>query len=266
MSKCSIFYFSGTGNTWAVCELYKKYLEERGVTTELYPIETVVGTPLISDCDYIGIGFPVWAWNAPKLVRDFVEKLPNGSAKQKAFVISTSAGMHFKAVKKIHKILQDKGFKMCSSQNYILPSNYTTSSLGQPASEEKIKDQFARAEQKVINTVDEIMAEIDRCDASGSFVGSFITNIMRDGFANSAKGHSNGYFVNDKCTDCKLCIKTCPTGNITKKDGVFTFGKNCIACLRCYNICPVKAIRYKGREESDYRYKAPGYHPPVVNK
>ncbi len=266
MSKCHIYYFSGTGNTKAVCEYYKKYLDARNVNTDLFPIDTVLGVPVISDCDYIGIAFPVWAWNAPKLVRDFVEKLPNGSARQKAFVISTCAGMHFKAVKKIHKLLSDKGFKMTSSRNYVLPSNYTTSGMGKPTPEERIREQFEAAEQKVIHTVDEIMAELDFCDASGSFFGSLITNIMRDGFTNAAKGHAKGYFVNEKCTDCGLCIKTCPTGNITKKDGVFTFGTNCIACLRCYNICPVKAIRYRGKEDSDYRYKAPGYHPPVVNK
>jgi flavodoxin/ferredoxin len=266
MSKCAIFYFSGTGNTKAVCELYKKYLEEKGVSTELFSIDTLDETPAISDYDFIGIGFPVWAWNAPKLVRQFVERLPQAIQKQKAFVISTCAGMHFKAVKKIHKILEGKGFRMTSSRNYILPSNYTTSSLGKPASPEKIEEQFRLAEQKAILTIDEIMAEIDACDVSGSFLGSIVTNLMRDGFAKSAAGHSKNYYVNDKCINCKLCIKSCPTGNIESTEGVFTFGKKCIACLRCYNICPVKAIRFKGMDDSDYRYKAPGYNPPIVKK
>jgi NAD-dependent dihydropyrimidine dehydrogenase PreA subunit len=48
----------------------------------------------------------------------------------------------------------------------------------------------------------------------------------------------------EKCTDCGLCIKACPTE--AAKDRVLDklFGADCFSCARCLNVCPQDAIRY----------------------
>ena len=48
----------------------------------------------------------------------------------------------------------------------------------------------------------------------------------------------------EKCTDCGLCIKACPTQ--AAKDRVLNklFGADCFSCARCLNVCPQDAIRY----------------------
>ena len=48
----------------------------------------------------------------------------------------------------------------------------------------------------------------------------------------------------EKCTDCGLCIKACPTQ--AAKDRVLDklFAADCFSCARCLNVCPQDAIRY----------------------
>ncbi len=48
----------------------------------------------------------------------------------------------------------------------------------------------------------------------------------------------------EKCTNCGLCIKACPTqaakGRVLDK----LFGADCFSCARCLNVCPQDAIQY----------------------
>ena len=47
----------------------------------------------------------------------------------------------------------------------------------------------------------------------------------------------------EKCNICGLCVRECPLGAVTMKDGkVLQFGENCVVCGLCVSICPVQAI------------------------
>ena len=49
----------------------------------------------------------------------------------------------------------------------------------------------------------------------------------------------------DKCNQCMLCIKTCPTRALTMFDGVIEFNnKKCYSCKKCINSCPTYALYY----------------------
>ncbi len=53
--------------------------------------------------------------------------------------------------------------------------------------------------------------------------------------------------VNEKCTGCGKCWKLCPTGAIREGDPPVTAFSECILCLDCGRICPVKAIAFPCR-------------------
>ncbi len=55
--------------------------------------------------------------------------------------------------------------------------------------------------------------------------------------------------INDKCTGCKLCIKSCPFGAIEVKErkAIIDFGK-CNLCGACVPICKFAAIEMKKKD------------------
>lgn len=47
----------------------------------------------------------------------------------------------------------------------------------------------------------------------------------------------------NKCIACMQCIKDCPTGVISLKDGKADINNSgCIKCGHCVAICPVEAV------------------------
>ena len=48
----------------------------------------------------------------------------------------------------------------------------------------------------------------------------------------------------DKCINCKLCEKNCPTNCIKITDKA-SFNNNCLLCQRCMSRWPKDAFRYK---------------------
>ena len=63
----------------------------------------------------------------------------------------------------------------------------------------------------------------------------------------------------EKCTNCNICSKLCPTDNIRIENKQLiknnNFYNNCIFCLRCYNLCPQNAFLIGEKTKSLKRYK-----------
>ncbi|WP_294379466.1 EFR1 family ferrodoxin, partial [uncultured Clostridium sp.] len=65
------------------------------------------------------------------------------------------------------------------------------------------------------------------------------------------------FIVSDKCTSCGLCIKKCPVGNITMKNGKPKWNHKCELCLSCIQSCPKEAINYGEKTKGRKRYLNP---------
>ena len=69
------------------------------------------------------------------------------------------------------------------------------------------------------------------------------------------------YFrVNEKCTQCGLCVKICPKNNITLSDSSLNWGDNCELCVSCIHWCTKEAIQMKNATINRKRY----HHPEIM--
>jgi ferredoxin len=65
------------------------------------------------------------------------------------------------------------------------------------------------------------------------------------------------FWVDERCNQCGICIKLCPSKNITMHDNKPTWQKHCEQCLACIQWCPQEALQYGKKTPAYARYQHP---------
>lgn len=231
-------YFSGTGNTQKVAECYAKNLTlTYGAEVTLHKMEKENNYD-IRDFDLLGIGYPVHAFNAPSIVLDFCKKLPTLQKNMRAFIVNTSGEplkLNNISSLKTTAILKSRNITVTNEYHYCMPYNMIFRHGDHMA-----YDMWQTAQRLIPIDAKEIM-ENKPHKLQSVFMGGFIAWVMR---IEHWGGRFNGtkYKVNENCVGCQMCVKICPTDNITVENGEIKFGKNCLMCMRCAHLCPKDAI------------------------
>lgn len=237
MKTALIYVFSGTGSTSLTAKLLCGHLEARGVKTTVYNVKSTGSPPPPGDYDYIGFGYPVYAYNLPEIFYRFAQSLPAGSSK--AFIFKTS-GEPFRLNRvsscKLIKCLKRKGYDVVLEQHLLMPYNIL------------FRYPDALAKQMYIYS-DALCALLAARLTAGerdalkfnplSRFASFLFRIQWPG----ARLNGRLYSANkSKCVKCMRCVKDCPAANISLKEGRIAFGLRCVMCMRCAMYCPADAI------------------------
>lgn len=241
--KVLLIYFSGTGNTKILTELYRAELENNNCEV------TVVSLPDSGEqinpaaFDLIGIGYPIHAFNAPEIILDYckaLKKLPKNADKKRAFIYKTSGEpvrMSDASSLKMRKILKKRGYEVYGEYQYVMPYNIIFRH-----SDKAAYRMLETAKALVPVDAKEILSNIKHLPDKPPFGGlvSWVLRIEHPG----ARLIGRFYHVEkDKCKDCGLCVNTCPAKNINyDKNGKIVFGGNCMMCMRCAFNCPKNAI------------------------
>ena len=232
--KVNIFYFSGTGNTLKVAETLKNELELLNANVCFANLEN---NPPYSPCDALVIAYPVWGFNSPQIVKNFVKNLPNDVAN--TYFLKTSGeplSLNDASSIGLVKILDKKGYRTSGEYHYVMPYNMVfrhddvLASKMLRVAKERLKNTAVEIRNGLVKSINyPLKARVMRA----------ICSVEHSGMRLNGKFYS----VNkNDCINCNKCLKNCPTKNITIKEGKYYFGTHCLGCARCAFNCPTNAI------------------------
>ena len=240
MKNILICYFSGTGNTKKVVQEYVKNFENLGAKVSIFSMDDGELKQDVSAFDYVGIAYPVHAFNAPSIVLDFAKTLKKLKleSKKPLFIIKTSGeplALNNISSTKLVSILK-KNFVLKNEYHYCMPYNIIFRHTNNMAYK-----MWNTAQQVIPIDCQEILQ--DKVVKLGYFpCKHFLSWLFR---IEHWGGRFNGkhYKVDENCKHCMACVNRCPTHNITIENGKFKFGKHCLMCMRCSFACPANAIK-----------------------
>lgn len=238
--KCLLIYFTGTFNTRYTSNILKEKFEKAGDEVDLYEIDPLKLERLnLSHYDIIGLGYPIYGYNAPWPFLKFIryQKFPKGirtfiykNSGETEKVNDASSLFVWRKLKRSKAIIENE-------YHFMMPYN--------------IHFRFEEELLKEILDMDEKLYEILLYEVKNHIPNikryklwhKIVTRVVSIQFIG---GDVNSFFYKvkkDKCIDCNLCIKQCPTQNIYRNDkGQIKFHHNCLMCMRCSFFCPTAAI------------------------
>jgi len=239
LKKVGIFLFSGTGMTKYLTDKIKCEFEKQEIEVDIYNIEDVqIANISFANYDLIGIANPIHSFNPPKIMVEFVKRLPNVDG-IKTFVINAGGvydSINFDSSNQLIKILNQKGFNVFYFKQFAMPSNFIVK-----YDEKQVKKLIEAVDDEIPQTVHEIINHITYQEKS-NFIAKILTFIGRIEWL-GAKWAGKFYYTDKSCDSCMICVQNCPNNNIINDKNRIHFKIQCGLCMRCIYLCPKNAIK-----------------------
>ena len=248
-----IFYFSGTGNSLYVAEKLQE--AENG---ELINIIDALNEKQfkynVADGEKVGIIFPVYFWGLPTIVSEFISHLTIETP-EKPFIypVITCGSAIGNAGKMLSDLLKGRSLHLNSTFSVKMPDNYVMMFTLADEKKQSLKLQSA---EKEIREIFEHLKTNEKGDFSSQGHFAPLTPLAYKLYGVYRK--TKKFYATDKCTNCGLCEKICPSKaiKITSKKPEWIKEK-CSHCTACINRCPTQAIQYGNSTKKRKRYINP---------
>lgn len=246
MSTVAIYYFSGTGNSYIIGKKVSRLLAERGLDA---PIRAMVhADPAeMASHDLVIIVYPVYSLTLPKIVRRFLQRVPKqqvGTSSTRVVLIATEGAKDEEgwALVTGRRLLDRKGYAVVHTSAIPMPSNWTTVQTTQPPEEAADMDRAAdRALAEILQHLDE-GEQIHKPLIIPKYgtTASYLMRFLFPPFGRPVLGLL--FHAGTACTNCGLCIRTCPVNAIQPGTKRPRWTVQCEQCMRCVSTCPQNAI------------------------
>lgn len=266
----SIFYFSGTGNTWWVAQKITEIFQEKGheaksISIEKEGMDWEKALPeILKDADIIGIGFPVYGSSIPMNMENWVknylcnveDSLRRG---MRGFVFDTMAMFSGDTPLLMRKILKKCGIPTQQAINIRMLCNLPQMPSLMTWDKDEQDALLEKAKKKCHKLVDNVLQDKKWVMRRDPFT-RFIAWIQRVGMKLEGKKIKELFQIDhDKCNLCGLCVKFCPVNNLsieeTEEKAKVKYGDDCVYCVRCFDHCPQDAIIIMKRTRDTEKYR-----------
>jgi NAD-dependent dihydropyrimidine dehydrogenase PreA subunit/flavodoxin len=244
-----IYFFTGTGNSlWVAMQI----AEQLG-DTKLISIPKIINQKTITVSDKVGIVCPIYMYNLPLIVADFIKKM---TAPKYFFFIYAGGGEPGGGMKAVKKLCESRQIELSAIFNIKMPSNYTPYGA---TPEDKQQEYFNGAKEKIPEITRVIKTGEKYVAQSGTF---FLKSYVFPGLLyqlgyKMIPAMAKSYVADEKCNGCGICEKVCPVGNIRLVDEKPIWDVRCQQCYACLQWCPQEAIQFGKKTTKIKRYRNP---------
>jgi len=253
--KAAVLWYSQTGNTRKCGIVLAKTFEKKGITVIYGDLRDFDQTK-IADVDLIVIGAPVFYYDIPEFVKDFIQSLPdlNGIPVAAYVTFGGPEGNQLNAAFSVLEGLVQKNGVPVGLKAFMAISSY---SLSFKANDKdiKTKQNTILPDQSTYKNVREyagfIKSEVEKGNASvfkktltlrefSTYFGpAWWTKLFVD----------NHFIIEQKCVGCGTCVEKCPTNSIDL-DTFSVKTDTCVLCFGCINNCEYQAVNMEyGKEK-----------------
>jgi ferredoxin len=277
ISKASIRYFTGTGNSLLIARSCEAEFEAAGWATDLEPIAEAgagPGRPPRADADAACFVFPVYSLDLPRVARRWLESLPartEAGSTTPALLLVTGGSLDDCGWSLLEgcRILRSRGYDPAYSDLVRMPNNWGAF-MRVPSREEAAAIAVA-GEEKARGAARAFLSGArNEKPLSLPVFGPIGSRLMRAGFKRGVKRLWRMFGTSESCSGCGLCARSCPMEAIQMAEGPAgprpRWSAACEQCMRCFNACPSRAIvqlEAIGHGSRRDRWLAPGFRPPA---
>jgi len=233
----AMLYFSGTGNSKYIAELFSQIKK-----VECYSIEESVDfESIISTEDTIAFCYPIYMSRVPRIMREFVAKHMDALKGKKIIIFCTQLILSGDGTRAFAKLFPKNHIDIIYTEHFFMPNNMPDIFILPIASKKSIEKYLARTKrkmEKVCNNIDS-----GKIKKRGFNIISRLLGVPQSIFFGATERRANhSVSIDSDCTNCGVCIMICPMNNFSAEGDKIINNHNCTICYRCINACPKKAI------------------------
>jgi len=244
-----MFYFSATGNSKYIAELFSKKMNAKCHSIE----EDIDFEGLIDSNDIIGFCYPIYASRVPRLMREFVVNHRELLKNKKLIIFCTQMIFSGDGARALTDILMPNHNEVIYAEHFLMPNNVCNVFIVPLPSDKKIQKHLLRTGRKMNVVCGNITNGI--IEKRGFNRVSRALGLMQAVFFPMLEKWAKGrVWVNNDCNRCLLCVSVCPAQNFESKGDRIETHSNCMMCYRCINKCPQKAIAVSLRKKVKKQY------------
>lgn len=246
----TIFYFTGTGN----CLKTARDLAAEIGDADIVNIAKVIDKEIDLSAERIGIIYPVYMFGMPLIVARFIRQLKAPQDKY-IFAVATCASKAGNTLGQNARLLKSQGLELAAGFIIVMPGNYTPLYGAIPA--EKQQKMFEREKQRVKEIAETVKNNRRRKLEKDSFLLRGLFSAIYQAASPRIPFLDKGFWADEKCTACGVCVKACPVDNIKLSDKKPEWLHRCEQCFACLQWCPEEAIQYGRNTSGKKRYRNP---------
>lgn len=245
-----MLYFSGTGNSKYIANLFGKKMGTRCYSIE----EKIDFEKEIEKHETIAFCYPIYGSCVPRIMREFVSKHAEKLKYKKLIIFCTQLMFSGDGARVFTDLLPNDYGEVIYAQHFNMPNNICNIKVFPVKNGDEIKKYIKAADKKMERVCSDLKKGKIKKQGFNK-ISKFIGKSQSGHWPDMEEKNKGSVKVDNDCINCNLCVKLCPMKNLSTSDKGIVQNDNCIICYRCVNACPKCAITVLIHKKPKKQYK-----------